>query len=142
MSDWVTIDSLPHEALAQLWRDRLERADIPCQLRGRGAASTAGAFYPINTSWSNLLGGIEVLVRREDLLTARRILGLGSSRRVRSSQRWVEAFWIRAIIMFGLSCSAGMLVFALSQNPYVAISAVLILFAVMLWLGRPPCDTS
>lgn len=150
-SDWVTLESLPHEAIAQLWQDRLARADIPCQVRGRAAASTAGALYPLNTSWSNPMGGIEVLVRREDVAAARRVLELGSPRRRgRSTHRWVEAFWVRALIMFWLACNIGVLVFVVAaigtQNPYVSVSAgvlaTLILFAVMLYVGRSPRDTA
>ena len=124
-SEWVIIDVLPHETLARLWRDRLAQEKIPCRLQRVEPIAATGTR-------ANFAGGTEVLVKREDIVTARRVLGINNSRR-HEKLRKTEVWWLRYMLL-SLACGAGGLTIKLTHDFARGVLVTLLLAgALLLW---------
>lgn len=74
MSNFVVLKTFQLAIEAEMLRGRLESEGVRCFLQGDKAASVVGDYNRVNTSWSNPLGGTQLLVSENDLVRAREVL--------------------------------------------------------------------
>jgi hypothetical protein len=98
MEKLVTLTTVRFEHEAEILKACLEANGIRCVIAGAQAASTAGAFNVLTTTWENPLGGISIRVRESDLEAAQEFLrSVEDAATPRRKERSPLAEWIAHI---------------------------------------------